>query len=72
MNAERCFACNARLARPESVFLTDKLSDGRQYEVHVGPECFKHVKASGVTGYQPAKGGPRLFLLAEDAARVGA
>ena len=69
---ERCFACNARLTRPKSVFLSDKLSDGRQYDVHVGPECFKHVKAAGVTGHQPPKGGPRLFLRADDAARVQA
>ena len=72
MSPERCFACSARLTRPESVFLSDKFSYGWQYEVHVGPECFKHVKAVGVTGYQPPKAGPRLFLIADDAARVRA
>lgn len=70
---DRCFACNARLSRPEFVFLTDHMSDGKHYEVNVGPECFHHVETAGAEGYQPPKGGPRLFLTADfasDAART--
>jgi len=64
---ERCFACDKRLSRPQIVFLEDRLSDLRQYEVHVGPECFARVEAAGAAGYQPPKGGPRLYMFADDA-----
>lgn len=66
---ERCFACNLKLVRPEFVFTQDRMSDGRQYEVFVGPDCFAHVQAAGDAGYQPPLGGPRLFISA-DAARA--
>ena len=59
---DRCFACDAPLKRPEFVFTEDRMSDGRAYEVYVGPECFKHVKAAGDAGYQPPKGGPKLYI----------
>lgn len=62
---EYCFACGRRLARPEFVFLSDTTSGGRHYEVHVGPECFEHVKSAGPSGYQPPLGGPRLYLTSE-------
>jgi hypothetical protein len=59
-----CFACGRAMKRPEFVFTQDTRSDGKHYEVHVGPECFKHVQAAGDVGYQPPAGGPRLFLSA--------
>lgn len=59
---DKCFACGRRLVRPEEAFLTDRLSDGRSYTVYVGPECIKLVKRAGSDGYQPPKGGPRLYF----------
>ena len=44
-----CFACGRAMKRPEFVFTQDTRSDGKHYEVHVGPECFKHVQAAGET-----------------------
>jgi hypothetical protein len=70
MDEDQCFACGARLARPEFVFTADRMSDGRHYEVYVGPECFKHVIAGGESGYQPPRGGPRLFSHVEHASHA--
>jgi len=33
--------------------------------VKVGPDCFKHVRAGGALGWQPPRGGPRLYLPTE-------
>lgn len=52
---ERCFACGRKLRR---VFLADTRD---AQIVLVGPECIKHVNDSGEAGYQPPKGGPRLY-----------
>lgn len=55
---ERCFACGRKLGRnPTRVDTRDAQT------VLVGRECAKLVKASGVAGYQPPKGGPRLYPL---------
>lgn len=57
--ADACFACGKKFGK-RGQFLVDT-RDGQ--EVYVGPECLKHVQAAGDTGYQPAKGGPRLYPL---------
>lgn len=31
--------------------------------VFVGSECFKLIKKAGESGYQPPKGGPRLWCI---------
>ena len=56
----RCFACNRviDLPKPAKVVVT---SDGAQL-VYVGPDCYKLVVQAGATGYQPPRGGPRLFI----------
>lgn len=59
---ENCFACGKRLVRPEFVFLTDTVREDQHYEVFVGPECFSKVRAAGEAGYQPPRGGPRLYF----------
>lgn len=64
---EDCFACGRKMIRPETVFLEDKRSDGLQYDVYVGTECFKHVRAASPSGYQPPRGGPKLYFFSEDA-----
>lgn len=55
----RCFACNRKLGK------NPKLVDTRDGQtVFVGRECFKLIRQSGVLkGYQPPKGGPRLYLI---------
>jgi len=64
---EDCFACGRKMIRPETVFLEDRLSNGLQYDVSVGPECFKHVREASPAGYQPPRGGPKLYFTASDA-----
>ncbi len=51
-----CFACGRKLGKkPGRVDTRDDQS------VFVGRECFKLVMAAGEKGYQPPKGGPRLY-----------
>lgn len=56
---ERCFACG-RVIHAKMPHKADT-RDGQW--VFVGAECFKLVMAAGETGYQPPKGGPRLYLM---------
>ncbi len=53
-----CFACDRKLGRNPALVDT---RDGQT--VFVGSECFKLVKVAGEAGYQPPKGGPRLWLI---------
>jgi hypothetical protein len=54
----KCFACDRKLGRNPC------LADTRDAQiVYVGSECFKLIKAAGEVGYQPPKGGPRLYLI---------
>lgn len=55
---EKCFACGRRLGKYP--ILVDTRDD---QTVYVGRECAKLVAAAGERGYQPPKGGPRLFPL---------
>ncbi len=55
-NGGRCFACGQRLRKPPA------FADTRDDQVvWIGPECLRHVQAAGAAGYQPPKGGPRLW-----------
>ena len=55
-NQERCFACD----RP--ITGTPRLADTRDDQiVYVGPDCYRQIVATGEDGYQPAKGGPKLY-----------
>jgi hypothetical protein len=56
--AAKCFACDRRLGRDPLLVDT---RDGQL--VHVGSECGKLVIEAGELGYQPPKGGPRLWPL---------
>lgn len=57
-STERCFACDRKLGK------NAKLVDTRDAQTTlVGRECHKHVSAAGEAGWQPPKGGPRLYLL---------
>lgn len=53
----RCFACDRKLGvNPWLVDTRDAQS------VYVGSECYKKIKQAGEEGWQPPKGGPRLWL----------
>jgi hypothetical protein len=60
VNETRCFACDRKLGKHPRLVDT---RDGQT--VHVGSECFRLIKASGKTGYQPPTGGPRLYLITD-------
>lgn len=53
----RCFACDRRVKNPT---LVDTF-DGQT--VLVGSECFRLIKSAGNQGWQPPKGGPRLYTI---------
>lgn len=63
---EACFACGKQLKRPQEVWTSDPQMQW------VGPECSRHVRESGPQGYQPPKGGPRLFSTREFAVAASA
>lgn len=53
----QCFACDKIINKsPEKVFCKDA-----QW-VYVGPECFRKIAQANSPGYQPPKGGPRLYI----------
>lgn len=57
-SGERCYACDKQIRN------TPYLVDTRDAQVvFVGPECFKRIRDSGPDGYQPPKGGPRLWTI---------
>lgn len=55
---ERCFACGRLLGKNPALADT---RDGQT--VFVGSECFKFIKTAGEHGWQPPRGGPRLYLI---------
>lgn len=57
--ARKCFACD-RVMRGHSFYLA--VTHDNQQLLQVGGECWKKIWAAGKDGYQPARGGPRLFL----------
>ncbi len=53
----KCFACDRVITTKPHV------ADTRDSQiVYVGSECFKHIAAAGEEGYQPPRGGPRLYI----------
>jgi|GEM_PF-3037136 len=55
--SELCFACDRPMASKYLVTCIDEQT------VFVGSECFKKIRLAGVHGWQPPKGGPRLFTI---------
>lgn len=54
----RCFACDKKLGK------NPRLVDTRDSQlVYVGSDCYKRIEKSGNDGYQPPKGGPKLYLI---------
>jgi hypothetical protein len=61
MSNKRCFACDKKLGKNPA------LADTRDDQlVFVGTECYKYIKAAGELGYQPPKGGPKLWVCKQD------
>lgn len=56
---DKCFACDRPLGRLGPEWMADT-RDGQL--VYVGRECFRKIKGAGALGWQPPKGGPRLWL----------
>ena len=56
----RCFACDRAIKTEEAAVLADTRDDQL---VYIGRDCFAHVKAGGDAGWQPPKGGPRLYTI---------
>ena len=53
----RCFACDRVIRRKEPL-----RADTRDDQwVYVGNECAKNVEQAGNAGWQPSRGGPRLY-----------
>lgn len=62
----RCFACDKFMRSYQNdVVIT---SDGQT--VYAGPDCFKLIKKAKEHGYQPPKGGPKLYLIGEQPRRT--
>ena len=62
--------CNAATENKHPCFACDRLMSGKylvacidEQTVFVGSECFKKIRVSGADGWQPPKGGPRLFTV---------
>lgn len=54
----RCFACGRNVGRNPA------MADTRDAQtVEVGRECYKLIKRAGERGYQPERGGPRLWTI---------
>jgi hypothetical protein len=56
-----CFACDKPLKDTATRGLLVTCAD--EQTVFVGAECFRHIKAGREAGWQPKKGGPRLYML---------
>lgn len=56
----KCYACDKTFRKTGRRVLVDT-RDGQH--VFVGTDCFAKVCIAGDAGYQPPKGGPRLYLL---------
>lgn len=53
-----CFACDKKLTGKLPHKLAHCLDD---QDAFVGADCWKKIEKSGISGYQPPKGGPRLY-----------
>lgn len=64
----RCFACGRNIGhRGEGLVVDTRYGQ----TAPVGPECYEKSIAAGDEGYQPTKGGPRLYPLAAHSSASG-
>lgn len=68
MTIDRCFACDRQLSKTERHAVhTRAVSSAAVVSpatVFVGTTCWALIVRAGEEGYQPSKGGPRLFASA--------
>lgn len=62
----KCFACD-RPVRAGGAYTAHALDE---QTVTVGPECWRKVGFAGTIGYQPPRGGPRLFTASAKQRRI--
>jgi hypothetical protein len=55
---QRCYACDRAMKAAGALVYTADDGGQRQF---VGPDCYLQVQAAGSAGFQPPKGGPRLY-----------
>ncbi|TXH57555.1 MAG: hypothetical protein E6Q97_04255 [Desulfurellales bacterium] len=67
MERERCYACDLLLSAKRPLRLVNVAREDQNVEV--GPECYRNVQAAGADGWQPSKGGPRLYPIEFDPRR---
>lgn len=61
MSQRVCFACGRKLGgNPALVTCED------EQDVLVGSECYDLIRRAGAEGFQPPRGGPRLYTLSHD------
>lgn len=61
---DKCYACGKQLTAKYLEESSNCIADTKDAQlVYVGKECMRKIMASGSKGYQPPKGGPRLFQL---------
>ena len=60
MEILKCFACGKK-TRENDIHGEAVTGDGQK--VYVGPICFLSILKSKGAGYQPPKGGPKLYLI---------
>lgn len=63
MHKEPCYCCGKKTANPYQAFCED---DNGQEQL-VGRDCYKQIKAANSEGWQPPRGGPRMFSSREAA-----
>lgn len=60
MRIEHCFACGKQIKLDDEC--EPACADTRDGQiVYVGPECWRKIQKADTLGYQPSKGGPRLW-----------
>ena len=61
-----CYACGKRTRGTRPAMLTVCLIDDDGQRVPIGPDCYRHTRNARALGYQPPRGGPRLFYSESD------
>lgn len=57
-----CYACGKMTRGTVKAKRVAFLLDDGGAMVFVGPDCHRHIQRGGNSGYQPPRGGPRLFF----------
>jgi len=55
---EKCYACDKPIGN-----IATEVDTRNSQKIYVGSDCFKKIKQAGDKGWQPPKGGPKLYLI---------